>query len=74
MHHLVIEKVILNNKWSYFSGGFAPCPPTRLSLVPTGGLTMPQNPQLIFKCSCFALMVRNGAPKLSHGYATDLEL
>ena len=40
--------MILTNKSSKFSGGFAPRPPTGLCSVPAGGLT---DPQLIFPCS-----------------------
>ena len=46
--------MILTNKSSKFSGGFAPRPPTGLCPVPAGGLT---DPQLIFPRSRFALAV-----------------
>ena len=53
-------------------GGACPHPLTELSPVPAGGLTVPPNHQLIYKCSCFTPVVRNSVPKLSPGYTTEI--
>ena len=55
--------MILTNKSSKFSGGFAPRPPTAFCPVPTGELRLPANFPTVTLRAC-------GVPKLTSGYAT----
>ena len=65
-----VEQDFKQQMVKFFLRGLCPLSPNRAQLLSAGRLTVPPNPQLIFKSSRFTPVVRNGVHKLSPGYAT----